>query len=121
VGLDVTLKCKLQGSDFERLKSADNPASRFLMQLIGLWMDANPGNYPTLHDPLAVASAIRPAIIETQSGAVEVETSSPLTDGMTIFRAGSNGAGTTRVATDVNPREFLDLFVKRLSTAPRKP
>jgi inosine-uridine nucleoside N-ribohydrolase len=120
VGLDVTLKCKLRGADFERLKKADNPASRFLMQLIGLWMDSNPGNYPTLHDPLAVAAAIRPGLIETQTGAVEVETSSPLTNGMTIFHAGAAGAGTTRVASDVDARAFLDLFVERLSAPPRK-
>ncbi len=119
VGLDVTLKCKLEGADLDRLNKADNPASRFLMQLIGLWQSANPGQFPTLHDPLAVASVIRPALIETQSGSVQVETSSPLTNGMTIFSPSPNGGGSTRVATDVNVRGFLDLFVQRLSSNPR--
>jgi inosine-uridine nucleoside N-ribohydrolase len=120
VGLDVTLKCKLQGADFERMKRAENPASKFLMTLIGLWQESNPGQFPTLHDPLAVASAIRPNLIETQSGSVEVETSSPLTNGMTVFHAGAAGGGTTRVASDVNVRAFLDMFVDRLSAPPRK-
>ncbi len=91
VGLDVTLKCKLQGSDLDKLRSADNPASRFLMQLIGLWQSANPGQFPTLHDPLAVASVIRPSLIETQSGSVQVEVNSPLTNGMTVFRPDQSG------------------------------
>ncbi len=116
VGLDVTLKCKLNGADLDRLKNANNPASRFLVQLIALWQDNNPAQMPTLHDPLAVAAVIRPTLIETQSGSVHVETSSPLTNGMTVFRGGE---GQTHVATEVNVRAFLDLFVDRLSAAPR--
>ena len=86
------------------------------MQLIGLWQTANPGQMPTLHDPLAVATVIRPNLVETQAGSVRVETSSPLTNGMTVFHS---GAGETRVATDVNVRAFLDMFVERLTANPR--
>lgn len=116
VGLDVTLKCKLEGADLDRLRNADNPASRFLMKLIELWQSGNPGQFPTLHDPLAVASVIRPTLIETQAGSVQVETSSPLTNGMTVFR---QGEGATHVATDVNVRGFLNLFLERLAAPPR--
>ena len=119
VGLDVTLKCKLEGRDLERLRQANNPASRFLVKLIELWQDGKTTQYPTLHDPLAVASAIRPNLIETQSGTVRVETSGALTNGMTIFKASGSGEGATRVATEVNVRGFLDLFVERLATTPR--
>ncbi len=116
VGLDVTLKCKLTGADLERLQHADNPASRFLVKLIALWQGDNPSQMPTLHDPLAVAAVIRPSLIETQSGSVQVETASPLTNGMTVFQ---RGPGATAVATDVNVRAFLDLFVTRLAANPR--
>jgi inosine-uridine nucleoside N-ribohydrolase len=120
VGLDVTLKCKLEGSDLDRLRKADNPASRFLVKLIELWQNGKSTQYPTLHDPLAVASTIRPNLIETRSGAVRVETSSPLTNGMTIFQASPSGGGTTKVASAVNVRAFLDLFVERLAAPPRR-
>ena len=119
VGLDVTLKCKLEGRDMERLRQADNPASRFLVQLIELWQKGNPSQFPTLHDPLAVASVIRPGLIETQSGAVQVETSSALTGGMTVFHPSPAGGGITQIASDVNVRGFLDLFIERLSAPPR--
>jgi purine nucleosidase len=120
VGLDVTLKCKLSAADLDRLRSADNPASRFLVKLIELWQGGNPGQMPTLHDPLAVATVIRPHLIETQTGSVRVETSSPLTNGITVFHAGTHDGGNdTRVATDVDVRAFLDLFVERLSAPPR--
>lgn len=116
VGLDVTEKCKLAGPDFEKLRSATNPASKLLVRLIELWQNGNPNQFPTLHDPLAVASALRPGLIETQRGRVEVETSSPLTFGMTVFRRGD---GSAEAARDVRVREFLDLFVQRLSAEPR--
>jgi inosine-uridine nucleoside N-ribohydrolase len=116
VGLDVTEKCKLQGADLEKLRAAKNPASEFLVRLIELWQNGRTEQYPTLHDPLAVGSTVRPALIETQSGRVDVETASPLTFGTTVFK---RGPGTTYAARDVNGREFLDLFVTRLSSAPR--
>ena len=117
VGLDVTLKCKLEGSDLEKMRAADNPASRFLVRLIGLWQNGKTTQYPTLHDPLAVAAAFRLDLIETQAGKVEVETGAPLTFGVTMFTAAAGG--TTRVARQVRVREFLDLFVERLAAAPR--
>lgn len=116
VGLDVTTKCKLEGADLARLRAADNPATRFLVQLIELWQNGRPDQLPTLHDPLAVAVALRPSLVETHLGRVEVETASPLTYGMTLFRP---GVGTTKVALQVNVRAFLDLFVERLSAPPR--
>lgn len=119
VGLDVTMKCKLEGSDLARLRSANNPASQFLVKLIELWQNGKPGQYPTLHDPLAVAAAIRPALIETQLGTVQVETASPLTYGTTVFKAAGDRPASTQVAREVKVRDFLDLFVDRLSAAPR--
>lgn len=116
VGLDVTTKCKLQGSDMERMRAAKNPASQFLVRLIELWQNGKPDQYPTLHDPLAVASTVRPGLIETQTGEVHVETASPLTFGTTVFK---QGPGKTQAARDVNVRGFLDLFVERLSASPR--
>ncbi len=116
VGLDVTEKCKLQGADLDRLRLAKNPASQFLVRLIELWQNGRSEQYPTLHDPLAVASTLRAGLIETQLGQVEVETASPLTFGTTVFK---RGVGNTYIARDVNVREFLDLFVARLSAAPR--
>ena len=123
VGLDVTTRCKLEGSDLDRLRAAESPASRFLMRLIGLWQSDNSERYPTLHDPLAVAATFQPALIETQLGRVEVETASPLTMGMTLFtpaeRLPRDARASTLVARQVNVRRFLDLFIDRLAAPPR--
>lgn len=139
VGLDVTLKCKLAGADLERLRKADHPASRFLVQLIELWQGGQSDRYPTLHDPLAVAVAFLPSLVETQLGWAEVEIyGTTLTRGLTIFTPATAIPGsyrpmfpfstrwptdvpaTTSVAKQVKVREFLDLFVERLAATPRR-
>jgi inosine-uridine nucleoside N-ribohydrolase len=123
VGLDVTTRCKLEGADLARLKAADNPASRFLVKLIELWQDGHSGQFPTLHDPLAVAVTFRPNLIETQLGGVQVETSCCVTNGMTMFKPADqlpqDSRPSTLIAHDVNVRGFLDLFLDRLSAPPR--
>ena len=117
VGLDVTEKCKLEGADLERLKNANNPATQFLYRLIQLWQKDNPDRLPTLHDPLAVGTALRPSLVETQTGSVQVEIASPAFFGATVFTR--DGKSNTRVAKNVNAREFLDLFIERMSAPPR--
>jgi len=140
VGLDVTLKCKLQGADLARLRQAAHPSAQFLMRLIDLWQGGRADRYPTLHDPLAVAVAFLPDLVETQLGRVSVETvGSNATKGLTVFTPAKDPPGryipfalspdptdqprdagmTTLVARQVKAGDFLDLFVKRLAAAPR--
>lgn len=117
VGLDVTLQCKLETKDVDRLRAAHNPATEFLVRLIELWQSGKPSQMPILHDPLAVAAVFRPDLLTTETGTVQVETASPLTFGMTIFKA--SATGTTKVATTVKVREFVDLVIDRLAAPPR--
>ncbi len=117
VGLDVTEPCKLLGSDLERLRTAANPASQFLYHLIELWQGGKKDRYPVLYDPLAIAVAVRSGLIGTETGSVQVETMSKMLYGTTVFTAGK---GNTQAAKTVQQRAFLDLFIERLSAAPRK-
>ena len=123
VGLDVTTKCKLQAADIERLRAGRNPASAFMVRLIELWRNERQDHFPTLHDPLAVAVSFLPALVETRLGSVAVETNSPLTNGMTIFRSADETPKgqpvTTQAALKVDARRFVDLFVERLAAPPR--
>jgi purine nucleosidase len=108
VGLDVTLKCKLRPQDMDRLRAADDPPAHFLMRLIGLWQGEHHADYPTLHDPLAVAVVFRPNLVETVAGRVTLTK-----EGVTTL-ALEDGAS-TRIAREVDPKAFLDLFVERLT------
>jgi len=117
VGLDVTSRCKLQGADFDRLRAANNPASQFLVKLITLWQNGKPQQYPTLHDPLAVAAAFQPALLEFATGTVAVEVADPKHYGLTTFTRVEGGG--TKAAMNVNVPEFLKVFTDRLSREPR--
>jgi len=123
VGLDVTTRCKLTAADLERLRAADNPASRFLVKLIELWQRGKTDPYPTLHDPLAIAVTFRPNLVETQLGSVAVEMACCTNNGATKFTPADQMAqgqhATTLVARDVEPRRFLDLVLDRLTAPPR--
>jgi inosine-uridine nucleoside N-ribohydrolase len=66
---------------------------------------------------LAVATAVRSTLVETQAGSVNVEINSPEFFGATVFTP--MDGGNVRVARNVNVREFLDLFIERLSAPPR--
>jgi len=123
VGLDVTLRCQLEGAGLERLRAAGNEASRFLVRLIELWQEGQPAQYPTLHDPLAMAVVFKPDLVEAQLGRVEVETAGAVGNGLTLFtpaeRLPKDVTASTRIARQVNVRGFLDLLIERLAAPPR--
>jgi inosine-uridine nucleoside N-ribohydrolase len=139
VGLDVTQLCKLQGADLDRLRQADHPAGQLLFRLIELWRGGHQDRYPTLHDPLAVAVSFLPNLVELQLGQVDVETTgSNATQGLTVFTPAKDPPGrymplplgphqtwrnaeyTVLAAKQVKVRDFLELFVKRLTAPPRR-
>lgn len=125
VGLDVTMKCKLKAEDIERLRAAGNPNAAFLVRLIELWREIPTNLYPTLHDPLAVGVAMLPSLVETELGRVQVETSSPMLYGLTLFtpaaRLPKDGPpANTSVARTVDAERFVRLFMDRVS-APARP
>jgi purine nucleosidase len=124
VGLDVTTRCKLKAEDIERLKAAGHPSSAFLMRLIDLWRENPVNRYPTLHDPLAVAVAMKPSLVETQLGRVQVETASPMLYGLTLFTPAERlpkdaPAPNTAVARNVDVERFVKLFMDRVSAPAR--
>jgi purine nucleosidase/pyrimidine-specific ribonucleoside hydrolase len=124
VGLDVTLQCKLRPQDLDRLRIADDPSARFLMRLIDLARSDTHEEYPTLHDPLALAVVFRPGLIGTAAGQVDVSIGDPATYGVTRFTAAADlppgAAPTTLVARTVNVQAFLDLLVERLASPGRR-
>lgn len=119
VGLDVTLRCRLEEQDMQRLAASPLPAVRFLRELIAIWQEGRPERRPILHDPLAVAVAFRPDLVKLERGRVEVETrgTPDRTYGMTLFRPDPKGL--VEIAGEVEARRFLDLFMERVLQPPR--
>lgn len=132
VGVDVTLKCKLNDSQIEKIQSADNPLTDFLSETIKMW---ECGQVLYLHDALAVAVVIDESLVETENGIVQVETRGECTRGMTfnstditkywtlqnedVFKLirkwnESELNSNTKICFNVDNERFVDLFLKRI-------
>ena len=122
VGLDVTRKTIIDESDIKAIESriARRPrgakltrfledASRFYFERMEKLLGKR---IFTMHDPLAVAVALDPTLVETRSAAVDIETTGRLTTGATIvdWRGQWGRLANTEVAVAVDAERFRFLF-----------
>jgi inosine-uridine nucleoside N-ribohydrolase len=122
VGLDVTRKATIDESDVAAIASriAGEPhgpkltrfledASRFYFERMEKMLGRR---IFTMHDPLAIAVALDPTVVETRRATVDVETSGRLTTGATIvdWRGQWGRLANTEVAVAVDADRFRRLF-----------
>ena len=122
VPLDATMKTIFPGAWSERLGGSDDEAERFAGEL---------GSHVTkiyrqyygidgfaLHDPLAVAVAVDPTLVEGRDLWVTVDTGQGITAGKTVADfwhiPESWGEPNARVALDADADRFLRLYCERL-------
>ncbi|HLK34301.1 MAG TPA: nucleoside hydrolase [Terriglobales bacterium] len=114
VGLDVTRKTALTEEHVRVLESAQNPVSQAAAK-IGrgiLQLNSKQGFVagPHMHDPLAVASFINPALLKLQDYYVDVETAGELTAGATLGY--SPVAGDLRRQPDLEQKAGLNFVIR---------
>jgi purine nucleosidase len=123
VGLDVTRQVRLLPAHLERLSAriAASPRGAALMTFLTdatrhyfEFIEKREGErFFVMHDPLAVAAAIDPSLIETQAVAVDIETNGVLTSGMTVadwrgvWRRKPNAHVALRVKAEATIGQFL--------------
>jgi purine nucleosidase len=122
IGLDVTRKTLIDESDLAAVASraAGKPhapaLTRFLDDSARFYFERMEKIYGrrifTMHDPLAVAVALDPTLVETRSAAVDVETTGRLTTGATIvdWRGQWGRLANAEVAVAVDAERFRRLF-----------
>jgi purine nucleosidase/pyrimidine-specific ribonucleoside hydrolase len=115
VGLDVTMKCKMNDADLERIRDAGKPHTALLWRLIEAWQAGQKNKYPTLHDPLAVAAVYKPDLISWQKKVAKVETAGAHTRAFTVIADPPKEGTNTEIAADVKNEEFIRLFVERVA------
>lgn len=120
VPLDVTRQVTI---DATMLRSAPNTALTRAIKAFTRVSREN-GRDIFMHDPLALAVAIEPALVTTESLAVEVETQGKHTLGMTLADRRPAGAFSSTppidVATRVNAPAVLALFRQRVMSTRAK-
>jgi purine nucleosidase len=108
VGLDVTLRCKLDETHVQRIVGRNTAQSELLTRLIRLWQREN--HHPvTLHDPLAVLSLFDNCV-SWEEKCIEVALCGE-DRGKTLV---VEGPPNVRVAVDVDVPRAIHLFENRV-------
>ncbi|MFN2590416.1 MAG: nucleoside hydrolase, partial [Actinomycetota bacterium] len=122
VPLDATMQATVAGAVGRKLRSADNPVERFVGDLIAHAAGVYERYYGTedvaMHDPLALAAAIDPSLLETRRVHVAVETGGAITSGRTVADFWGIpepwGEPNADVALGIDPARFDELLWRRL-------
>lgn len=124
VGLNVTMQCVATPPRVAQLRALGNRAGVVCAELLEFYAEAYRRNYGlsggALHDPLAVAAALRPELLGWQAMRVEVETQEGLNFGRTVCDLyGVTGqAPNVSVAVTVDDAAFFGLLLERLARLP---
>jgi len=128
IGLDVTLQVRLAEQDVELLAASGDPVGGFAAEILPFYLDAyerwSGKRRCAMHDPLAVAVAAQPDLVETFALPVHVELRGDRTRGMTVadlrsmMRGRDPGDGPyTDVALEVDVGRARELVLTRLTHA----
>ena len=120
IGLDVTTQMKLTRAQAEEFRATGTATGAFLSDMLAYYIDVTEEAHPTgvpgcnLHDPLAVAAALDPSLIDTFSCDIMVETEGA-GRGRTIGDPArvTCPSGRTQVALAVDAQRFVERFMER--------
>ena len=120
VPLDVTYQVILTQQDVDRLLSIPSPVSRLIADATRFYMEFHDQYQDILgcviNDPLALALAFAPGLVDLQSLYVDVDISGGVSLGNTFadFYHLTKNEPNMSVALGVRPREFIELFLERM-------
>jgi len=120
--LDVTYQVILTQQDVDRLLAIPSPVSRFIADATRFYMEFH-DEYQSIegcviNDPLALALAFAPHLVETVSLFVDVDISGGPALGKTFadFYRLQKKPPNMKVALGVKARDFIELFLERMET-----
>jgi purine nucleosidase len=119
IGLDVTHQALATPEVVAAIEAVGTGPARFVGELMDFfahsYKDAQGFDHPPVHDPVAVAYVIDPALVRTVRAPIDIELTGSHTLGMTVvdLRAPAPEA-TTQVAFDLDAGRFWALVVDAL-------
>jgi inosine-uridine nucleoside N-ribohydrolase len=111
VGLNVTLKCRLNKTQVQQIKERGTVVTSLLSDMISAWQGGKEV-YPILHDPLAVGVAFDRSLVKIEPKLINVETRGEFTRGFTVTR--NSDKPNAEVCVDVEAEKFVNLFMERI-------
>jgi purine nucleosidase len=112
VGLDVTMKVRIDRDDIKQLEDSGRPLNLALVKLINRWLDYIKLDWTAMHDPLAVSVLIDRSIVQTKRMNVTVQYDHQHPSGQTI--ATLDEAGNVEVCLNVDNKKFKELLFRNL-------
>ena len=125
VPLDVTYRAILTQADVQRLLVIPSPITRFIADATRFYMEFHDEYQKiegcVINDPLALALAFAPHLVDTEELYVDVDISGGVSMGKTFadFYRMHKREPNMHVALGVRLREFIDLFLERIQTLAR--
>jgi len=126
VPLDVTYQCVLTANDVERLMKINSPIPKFIQETTDFYMKYH-DDYQhikgcIINDPLALALAFAPELCDYEELPVDVDISGGISMGKTLadFYNYNEKPANIKVALDVHPRDFIELFLERMDRLSRE-
>lgn len=118
IPLDVTTLVRIDQSGVDRVRSGGTPFHEAVARQVELYPRFARQGHTFLHDPLAMATLIRPELVETVSMHVDVELTGQHTGGATLARTPTDDTpANASVALRVDASAFEEFLVNRLATA----
>ncbi len=117
VPLDVTTMVRMQPEGVEQIKQTGDPYHQALARQVELYPHYREHGFTFTHDPLAVATLIRPDLVKLRDLHMDVETGGSFTCGATLARTPTVDApANARVALEVDTPRFEKFLVERLAS-----
>jgi purine nucleosidase len=118
--LDVTYQCVFSPKDLQRLLRIKSPITQFIADTTRYYMEFHNAYQHiegcVINDPLALAIAFAPELVDLTGLYVDVDVSGGISMGKTHadFYHLSNKKENMKVALRVQPRHFIELFLERI-------
>ena len=125
IPLDVTHKCLLRPRHMERLQKIESPIARFIRDAAELYikfsMEKMGAEGCAMHDPLTLATILKPELLTIEDHFVDVDISGGVSMGNTFadFYKISKKPANMKVALDVRGDDFIEFFIQRMETLSR--
>lgn len=118
IPLDVTTKVQITSDGVERIRRGGTAFHDAVARQVELYPRFAETGHTFLHDPLAVATMIRPDLVQTQPLQVDVNLHGQHSAGATLARTPVDDApANTRVALGVEAEAFEEFLLSRLEEA----
>jgi len=125
VGMDVTMRTRLTVAMMDTIEARGSAAAAITMRAARFYLEAYRKQYPgidfcALHDPLALAVAEDPTVVELEPMRADIECRGEITRGQMIPDRRATGTSTpnVRVAVQVDEKRFEQAFLDAMCLTP---